>query len=361
MKKLLLLLTLLLFTSSALASAIGPSVGSEANQSEKTSGEDSMTRKKSREQKQSDSNKKSTSVSTGRDKTDQESFKKADSAVRNAAIDVKVSMQTYFFYLLQKWEDEGREPFASWGVLTNPKYPRDFGLDAVNSRGGIDSIKAGMLDKAAKSNMTLDSVYADEAALKAYTKNVGKLGVIVGQAFMNLSADLVELDVVLPAKGKDATPSILLTEDDFLLLAESALTRAAEEGPKGSLKWALDGLLADDKACRFDGATDKIRCGRNQITLTARPTLQSGGVQLFGEAFGGYSADYKVSSGLSYTKAFEQVASTSSYSKFAKETVEAREKLLAQGKVKEAVFVTKESWDKARSGKVGMNASIPQI
>ena len=137
-------------------------------------------------------------------------------------------------------------------------------------------------------------------------------------------------------------------------LAKAALVRASQGIPDRRIKTAIDQVVADQGECRFAGSPEKIQCGASTLSIGTMPELYFRGVQVYGKAFSGYSGQFKVSSGWSYSQGVEDMKSDSTYSKTGEEVSKYADDLVSRGQGREAVAVKKNAVSQSKSGKAGL-------
>ena len=335
-------------------SALALDVGVDVDKGRRIERDKTISTRNSQEQRQSSGTKKSETTSTGTDQNDQETIKQASRLQATSSLDISIPLGNIFLPGLAMLEQSS--PILKAKILSNPRQPADFGLSAEIQPGVIDSIKADLLSKAAASNGTVTSVGGDNARLRAYRDSLALYGVIVAQAYLNLSSDLAALNAGV-TRDKDGNIQIHnLGYSDLLTLADGALLRAVDKISDKRLCRLYQTVENDKTPCRFAGSTTEIQCGSATITVSGKPTLTALGETIFSSTnFAGFSGNYKISSGWSYDQALEQLKSTSKYSRMAKEVSKYADNLESKGRVRDAVLVKKMAWHQAKSGKTSLS------
>ena len=321
-----------------------PSADLSETNKDSTAFDQNTSSRKSLETKLTEVKKKASTTSENMDKTTSDQVRKLGQAINNRGIDIELPLQVLFLDILSRWEEEKRN-ITSWQILTEPALTRDFGLSSEIRPGMIDTVKSDYLQRAASGNALLSSVYANETALKDYIKSLAFYGCLVGQAYLNLQEDLSDLGIKTVKDDADMI-SGNIAYDDFIVLAEGALEKALKEGFSGTVKTLYESILRDQVPCQFDGSVDRVKCGRCIVVLTAPPSLSALGRFVYGnDSFAGFKGTYRISSGMSFQKAIEELKSTSRASKFAREVTKTKEDLIAQGQAKDAVMLTKVAFE----------------
>lgn len=250
-----------------------------------------------------------------------------------------------------------QEPFKTCRLATYPKLARDFGLSAEVQPHVVDTIRAEMLSKIAASNGQVEGV-GTENRIRAYRDCMIRYGATIAQAYLFLSGDLDGIKGSV-SKGKEGQINVKgLGYDDFITLADAALERAIAYGVVNqTIKRMSDRALNDPTPCRFAGTLEQIQCGSAFLTINAKPQLHINSVPWYGDKFAGYQGTYKVSRGWSLTSSLEKMASTSKYSKVARDIQRYAEHLEAEGRVREATLLKKVAWDRMSSGKTTASVS----
>jgi len=327
----------------------------ETGKSKKSSRESSITQKKTKEQRESKGKKTSETTVQGLDKESRDTLKEVGESLKSTGVEITLNLENLFFPLIAEVEG-GQEinRFTACKVITDPKLPRDFGISAEISPGVIDTIKSQWIANMAQANADLKDVSPEKVTeLKHYSECLNFYGALIGQAYLNLEADLKSLGSV-SKNGKGEMLVTGLKYDDLLLLASGALARANKEGFKNqTINSLFENVQRDlnSNSFRFDRSLENLKCGGVLITLGTIPQMNYSHVKVFGGSFAGYSGIFKVSKGFSYADAIEKLKSTASYSKFANEVSKYAEDLESQGRSKEAYLVRKKAWDLASSGK----------
>lgn len=344
-----------------LSPVFGLDLGVEHDKTKRNEREKSLTTKSNQESRNNSGNKQSKTTTNGIDQQDQEIIKQIEQRMQHSGLDISLSLGNVFrgsLAILEKFE-----PTLRAELLTTPKQPADFGLSAEISPGVIDSIKQEWLNKAATSNILFSSISEDKK-IRDYRDNLALYGIIIGQAYLNLTRDLATLNTGVDKDGEGNIVINKIGYEDLLTLADGALLQAVSKITNKRLKRLLESIKADKRPCRFGGSISTIQCGSSTITIGGQPGLIALGLTIFSsEQFAGFTGNYKVSSGWSYNQAMEDLKSTAKYSKIAKEVSKYAEKMESHGKSREAIMAKKLTWNHAKTGKVSLSLAklIPGI
>jgi hypothetical protein len=213
------------------------------------------------------------------------------------------------------------------------------------------------------SNNLFSSVTEDKR-IRYYRDNLALYGIIIGQAYLNLTRDLAALNAGIDRDGEGHIVINKIGYDDFLTLADGALLQAVGQITNNTHKRLYESIKADKRPCRFGGSISTIQCGSSSVTIGGQPGLTALGLTIFSnEQFAGFTGNYKVSSGWSYDQAMENLKSTAKYSKMASEVSKYAEKMESHGKSREAIMAKKLTWNHAKTGKVSLSLAklIPGI
>jgi len=339
----------LLFCSSA---AYSLDIGIDTHREKRIDREKSLSTKDTEEQRTSSGTKKASITTTGTDQNDQEIIKQAGQRMRNSNLDVTLSLGNVFLQSLAILEQS--EPILKAHMLTRPRQPADFGLSAEIQPGVIDSIKADLLNKAASSNSPVSSV-GSNGRIRLYRDSLALYGIIVAQAYLNLSSDLARLDAGASRDEKGNITVKNLGYNDLLVLADGTLLRAVKNVKDKRLQRLYQAVIDDKTPCRFAGSVTEIQCGSSTMTISGKPSLTALGMTIFSQdGFAGFTGNYKISSGWSYDQALESLKNTTKYKKMAEEVSKYTDSLESKGKAGEAVMIKKLAWNSAKSGKVSL-------
>jgi len=335
-------------------------LGVETGRDQRLEREKSNSIRNSQEKRESTGKKTSQTTSTGTDRQDQELIKATSQAMQNSNLDLTLSLGDVFAPYLAMMEIAGNHPAGNhpklkYKLFIKPRKPVDFGLSAELAPGVIDGIKSDLLAKAAASSSRVSSVGGNEKKLQQYKNTLALYSIIIGQAYLYLSADLAALGEARKDKQGNITVDTI-GYDDFLVLAEGALTKALDKIKDKRLKKIYQAIVKDKTPCRFSGALTTIQCGSSVLELSNPPKLTALGMILCGNGrYGGFEATYKISSGWSYGQAIDQLQMTSKYHKMAAEVSNYADELIAKGQAREAVMIKKQAWSRAKSGKTGLS------
>ncbi len=359
MKNLILILML------SLTSFASPSLDVDTSESDKFSTDSSTQQKKSIDKKKSKGKKDSTTTSIGNDTMTQSQWKVDQQASRSNSIDISVDIGSLFIDQISKLEKRGVEPFGYCKLYTQPKVADFFGFTAMtkqrNGFAQIDTVRASMLEQAAKSNATVNSAsHNAENKLKIYRDCMAYYGAIIGQSIITLNKELPAVSKVNKNKKNNQRLIYDIGLEDLKLLAKGALNKTLAKGVKSKfIKSYYQQIIKDEKVCRFNGSTTSINCGAVTMGISSKPTLEVGGVQYFGsfettDHFAGLAGSYKISANFSYSNAIDELQSVSKYKKFAKDIQEYTDSLISKGYAKEAISIKKKAYDWAISNKTAI-------
>lgn len=343
--------------------AFGPAA--DTSNDTKVSGEEGITTEGSIDNKHNASDRSSKTATSARDKAAGETLRKTAQAMKSGSLDLTVSADVGFLRTLRQLEQDGVQPFAGCQVISHPRLPDDFGLNAYSKKYGkrvIINDRAGRLKSAAESNAEVASII-DEAPVRQYRDCLAVYGAVVKTAFEYLNEDIATLKFIKKKSVKGAIQEIRgIGFNDYLLLSDGAIRRAAADLNRISDKY--QDLMADQTPCRFEGNLTTIQCGSAQVVLASKPTLTAAGIAIFGNGtYGGFSATYKISSGWSYSDAFEAMQSDTKSQKFAKEYAKSVEDSKSRGNSAKALLAEKSAYDRSKGSKssLGLDKVMPNM
>ncbi len=264
---------LILFAIASPAYAVDLSV--EQNKTRTIEKDKSLSTRDSLEMRKSSGNKQTETTASGTDHQSQEILKQMGQRMQHSGLDISLSLENLFLEGLAMLESSNSTLCAM--LLTHPKQPADFGLSAEIRPGVIDSIKQEWLNKASASNSLISTITNDKK-IRRYRDNLALYGIIIGQAYLNLTRDLAELGTEVT---KDQEGNITLNNlgyDDLLALADGALLQAVTQITNKRLKRLLKAIINDKTPCRFGGAETTIQCGSATITVGGQPALTALGI-----------------------------------------------------------------------------------
>ena len=339
----------LLFCSSA---AYSLDIGIDTHREKRIDREKSLSTKDTEEQRTSSGTKNASTTTTGTDQNDQQIIKHIGQRMRNSNLDVTLSLGKVFLESLAMLEPS--EPILKARLLTKPRQPADFGISAEIQPGVINTIKADLLNKAASSNSPVSSV-GSNGRLRLFRDSLALYGIIVAQAYLNLSSDLAILDAGATRDKKGNIAVKNLGYDDFFILVDAALLKAVKNVKNKRLQRLYKAVITDKTPCRFAGSVTEIQCGSSTMTISSKPSLTALGMTIFSQdGFAGFTGNFKISSGWSYDQALESLKNTTKYKKMAEEVSKYTDSLESKGKAGEAVMIKKLAWNSAKSGKVSL-------
>ena len=249
MKKILttIIISAILSTS---ASAVNMEV--DTSQTQQDAFDKSISSKKSKDIKESQSNRES------------ESFTKdvSDSTSKEVAKIAQVDILNF----ISELEMNKVYPFNKCQILNNPKLSSDFGITSEIDDGVIDTNFATLLDKAVQNNQYVSSVIGiNEKALYDYVSCINYYSAVIAQALK--TGEL---------KGEIQDIEIKKTYER----AKNALTKA----------------MTDRKfKVKFHKSIDTFTINALKIRLDYEPSLSFNQVSLYGENFHGYTANSRQS------------------------------------------------------------------
>ncbi len=344
-----------------------PSVGTEDKTSTSIQGDSSISRSKQFQQELSKIKKEAQIFRKNMDRSTSNNVRKSSEKMQSRSVDIDLPLQANFLNILARWEDEGREPFVHYKVVTNPKLIRDFFYGykkngkMSETRGlRLNAVMLSKMQKYAQGNAPLNLLdLINESGIKTYLNNVAYYGCLIGQAFLYLKEDIDLLDV--QAKENRKTISANISYDDFSILAEAALEKAASGlfGLNFNSKMIVNlhySINKDDSPCYFGGDINVVKCGRSVIKLSTPPELNVSNIVVYGDSFAGFSGAFRVSSGLSWGNAIENLKNTTEGQEFTKEVTRSKDRLLSQGMTREAVFLTKAAWESVSGSSSSISA-----
>jgi len=361
MKKLLILFVIF-YASLTFAS---PAIDIDTTESQKSQIDQSMQQKKSTDKKESKGDKESDTKTTGQDNTSQSQWKVEQQTNKSKGVEISVGMDALFVNYIAELEKSDVLPFSYCKLYTKPKVPEDFGFTAMKKQGNgtatIDTIRASMLEQAAKSNASVDSMSSNSNEnVKVYRDCMAYYGAVIGQSILTLNNELPKIAKVNEDKKRNEKVVQDIGLEDLKILAQGSINKTLKSGVNSRfIKNLYDKVISGDQDCRFNGAVQSINCGITTMEISSKPNLEVGGVQYFGSFgsnsfFAGLSGNYRISASFSYSNAIDQLESVSKYSKFAKDVQTYKEKLLSKGYAKEAVRLTKKAYDWAASNKASV-------
>jgi hypothetical protein len=329
-------------------------LGIDNNKSQKIDREKSLSTKNTEEQRTSSGTKKSNTTTTGSDKNDQQIVKEVGQRQKSSVLDITLPLGNIFLPSLAMLETS--KPKLKYHLLSNPRQAADFGLSAEIQPGVVDSIKADLLSKGATSNSSVTSIGGNNIQLQTYRDNLALYGVVIGQAYLNLSSDLAALNAKV-TKDKDGNIVVHdLGYNDLLTLADGALLRAINKIHDRRLQKIYQSTVTDKTFCRFAGSITEIQCGSSMITISGKPTLVALGETIFSSnSFAGFTGNYKISSSWSYDQALEKLKSTTKFKKMAEEASKYADNLESKGKSRDAILIKKMALSQAKSGKTSLS------
>ncbi len=249
-----------------------------------------------------------TNIDTGKSRKDtkERSINQRKAQEGSQGVEIKLSLDAVFFPVLTNLEKTHPE-LKSCKIISKPRKPADFGLSAETSPGVYDTIMAQVLNTSAQSNaMAPKSVERYKNCLVMY-------GAIIGQAHERMARLITNEQVGY---------------EDLKELSRIIIEQTLLDGLQGQIKQSYE-ILKDAGNCRFNGSLTNIQCGVAQIDLAAN-RLMFGNVEWYGQRFGGYSGEYRVSQ--------------------------------SSKKAKEIVMSHKKAWEIAKSGKQAVSPTkfMPQ-
>lgn len=361
MKRLLILLVIA-YGNLAFAS---PAIDIDTTESDKFQVDKSTQQKKSVDKKESKGDKESETNSTGQDNMSQSQWKAEQQANKSSGVEISVGIDALFVNYIADLEKNDVLPFSYCKLYTKPKVAEDFGFTAMRQQGNgsatIDTIRASMLEQAAKSNASVDSMSSNSNEhLKVYRDCMAYYGAVIGQSILTLNNELPKIAKVNEDKKRNEKIVQDIGLEDLKMLAQGSINKTLKSGVNSQfVKNYYDKVIGGDQDCRFNGAVQSINCGITTMEISSKPNLEVAGVQYFGSFgsnsfFAGLSGNYRISASFSYSNAVDQLESVSKYSKFAKDVQTYKEELLSKGYAKEAVSLTKKAYDWAASNKTSV-------
>lgn len=367
-KGLLVVFSLLVFVEAA---AAAPTV--DAGKDRKLTKEQGLSIERTKSDRDGTSARVGDTNTTSTDDAATETIRHVAQLQKSGSLDTTIDAAAGFHLAMQELEASGVEPWATCRVVSQPRLPADFNLATAVKRQGtkISMNRVNMLKSAAENNVDVSMVTA-EAPIRDYRDCLAFYGQLYQRSFRHLGRGIAEFksaaaaQAKAPKKGKKksgGTSSAAKAKieeirefgyNDYLFLSKGALASGLRE--MEALDPAYQNVITDNMPCRFQGSLTNIQCGQAKIGLEIPPVLVAGGVTLFGNgSYGGFSAQYKISSGWSYVDAFDAVKSHSQMKRFAHDEASSSESSSSIDNSVKALFSRKKTVDMAKSAKTGIN------
>jgi len=343
------------------------SVSYDTSTGQTSAGSNSGSRKIDKRKNNTKSKSTSHTVSRSIDENVSNTLKEMADARANKELDLSMPAQTVFVEYLRELElgttplPPGTLPemaeLIKASIVTQPRYQVDFGLATVDG-GYTNSRLESWLKEQAGNKAPLSAVVnqSDIDKMRGYLKKSVVLGGAVGQAYHNLHNAVKAADPRIKGLGnpKDLknVEIAALGAEDFRRMARASLNAVLIGGitDRSILSSIKNSLVMIDKDCRLFNEPSTVACMDVVVTLGNPTTVVVAGIDWTGKSFAGFSGNYRMSTGWSYSQTIDKLASYASSKRIADDVARRLEDSESKGDAREFAIEARTGVERAAKG-----------